>query len=235
MAPSRGKRPKGAVFVEDFVEMPCPLGEIRGRFLDGEEWLAPLANAAEEDGETLRMQIGPSWLGGRMTREVRARVLGVRERQDAIVVSISWHAARHPALFPVLEGDLELAPIGGGLCRLTLSASYVPPLGELGHSLDTALLRRVGQSTVRSFVQRLATSITETRLVDRRLEPLVEYRLESRTGETTPLPRLPYLLHLAHPSDERALCGHERSQFDSVGPYIWDVQFHCSGCWSALE
>jgi hypothetical protein len=42
---------------------------------------------------------------------------------------------------------------------LILSASYVPPLGELGWRLDRALLHRVAESTVRSFLLRLAASL----------------------------------------------------------------------------
>jgi hypothetical protein len=160
MASASRERPK-RVFIEDFVELSCPSAEIRNQFLASGEWLAPLANAAEEDGESLRLRIGPAWLGGRITREVRVRILGAREREDAIVVSISWYSPSHEALFPVLEGDLEVAPLGDDSCRLTMSASYVPPLGELGRTLDAALLHRVGQSTLRSFLQRLAEGLTE--------------------------------------------------------------------------
>jgi hypothetical protein len=75
---------------------------------------------------------------------------------DAFVVPLAWEPSKLQALFPVLNGDMELAPIGRGRCRLTLSASYVPPLGELGTHLDHAVLHRVAQSTVRSFLARVA-------------------------------------------------------------------------------
>ena len=45
--------------------------------------------------------------------------------------------------------------------RLTLSASYVPPFGELGARLDRALLHRVAVSTVRSFLVRVAASLND--------------------------------------------------------------------------
>jgi len=75
-----------------------------------------------------------------------------------VVVGLGWQPSSFQALFPVLNGDIELAPIDGG-CRLTLSASYVPPLGEFGSHLDRALLHRVAQSTVRSFLSQVATSL----------------------------------------------------------------------------
>jgi hypothetical protein len=57
----------------------------------------------------------------------------------------------------MLSGDLELAPLEPHSCRLTLAASYIPPLGDLGRALDRALLHRIAQSTVRSFLAREAT------------------------------------------------------------------------------
>jgi len=116
-----------------------------------------LASAAAEDGETLQMRIGPSWAGGRLTRDVRVTIGPPRNRANALVIPLAWEPTKLQALFPVLNGDMELAPIGQGHCRLTLSASYVPPLGELGTHLDHALLHHVAQSTVRSFLARVAT------------------------------------------------------------------------------
>lgn len=150
---------RSLIFVEDFIELPCPTSSIRDRFVNDGEWLAPLANAAEADGESLRLRIGPGWAGGRLTREVQTTILGHRTRENALVVTISWQATSYPSLFPVLVGDLELANIGAATCRLTLSASYRPPLGEVGMTLDRALMHRVAQSTVRSFLERLAGSL----------------------------------------------------------------------------
>lgn len=78
---------------------------------------------------------------------------------------MKWEAVHFPSLFPVLEGDLEFAPLGGPQCRMILSASYVAPLGELGRRLDKALLHRVAESTVRSFLVRLATALEADRVL----------------------------------------------------------------------
>jgi len=122
-------------------------------------WVTDLASAAEEDGESLRLQIGPTWAGGRVTREVEVLLGPTRERGEACVVALTWRATGLAVLFPVLEGDFELAPLGSNLCRLTLAASYLPPFGDLGRTLDRALLHRVAQSTLRSFLVRVASSL----------------------------------------------------------------------------
>lgn len=150
---------RAVIFILDYVDVPLPLATIGGRFADSEAWLTELASAAEEDGEELRLQIGPSWGGGHVTREVQVALGLTRERGEARVIPIVWKATGLTGMFPVLDGDLELAPLGPGRCRLTLAATYHPPFGELGRALDRALLHRVAQSTVRSFVTRLATTL----------------------------------------------------------------------------
>jgi hypothetical protein len=132
---------------------------VRARFVGDGSWFAPLATAAEKEGEALYFRIGPSWASGRATRTVRVSLGLPHDRGDTLVVPLSWKSSELPSLFPMLDGDLQLAPLDEQSCRVTLSASYVPPLGALGGGLDRALLHRVASSTVRSFLARLADSL----------------------------------------------------------------------------
>lgn len=160
MVGNRVRRPlRQAIFLEDYVDLPLRPAAIEGRLVEGGGWLAPLANCAEDEGETLRMRLGPEWGRGRLAREVRVRIRGTRHRGESIVISLTWEDAQRRGLFPVLDGDLELAPLGAEACRLTLSATYTPPLGELGADLDRALLHHVAQSTVRSFLHQVAANL----------------------------------------------------------------------------
>ena len=96
-----------------------------------------------------------------MTTDVRVTLGQPRDRGDALVVPLAWDPSGFARFLPGLEGDVELAPLGPSQCRLTLSCSYVPPFGELGRQLDRALLHRVAQSTLRSFLARVARSIED--------------------------------------------------------------------------
>jgi hypothetical protein len=156
--PPRGGR-RQAIFLEDFIDVALRLEQVRERFAGDGNWLEPSATAAVEDGERLYMRIGPSWAAGRVSRAVRVSLGPTRERGESCVVPLAWEAAALPALFPVLDGDLELTPLGADSCRLTLFASYVPPLGGLGRGLDRAVLHRVAQSSVRSFLTRVAAKL----------------------------------------------------------------------------
>jgi len=70
------------------------------------------------------MRIGPSWVAGKVTREVNVTLWPPRERGYALARSLTWTPSDWQFLFPLLEGDLELAPIGPGLCRISLAATY---------------------------------------------------------------------------------------------------------------
>ena len=147
------------IFIQDFVDIDAPFKTMRERFTGDSEWLGPMANAAAQDGETMRMRIGPTWAAGLITREVRVTLGPSRERNDALYRSITWKASGMPSLFPLLDGDIELAPVGRLSSRVSVDIIYTPPLGGFGARMDRALMHRVAASTVRSFISRVATQL----------------------------------------------------------------------------
>jgi hypothetical protein len=75
-------------------------------------------------------------------------------------LALRWEATGvGGALFPVLDADLTLAPDGMGTV-LRLAGSYRPPLGPLGQALDRAILHRVAEATIRTFLARVAAQLT---------------------------------------------------------------------------
>ena len=87
----------------------------------------------------------------RMTRLFDApRRLGA-----ALYIPIRWQATGPSGLFPVLDGELELAPLGEHRTQLAISASYTPPLDGFGAMADRALLHRVAESTVKGFLDQV--------------------------------------------------------------------------------
>jgi hypothetical protein len=146
-------------FIEDFVDVASPFDTLRARFSGDGRWLAPLATVATQDGDIFQMRIGPSWAAGIVTREVNVTLWPPRQRGYALARSLTWTPSDWQFLFPLLEGDLELAPIGAGQCRISLGATYTPALGRFGAQVDRALLHHVAASTVRSFLTQIATKL----------------------------------------------------------------------------
>jgi hypothetical protein len=154
-----GAEKRSPIFIQDFADIARPFDEVESLFSGVSEWLSPLASEASEEGEALRMRIGPGWSAGLVTREVSVNLGPSRVRGDSVTRSLAWRASELQSLFPLLEGDLELAPIGEDGCRISMAVVYTPPLGGLGARVDRALLHRVAASTVRSFISKVATNL----------------------------------------------------------------------------
>ena len=77
---------------------------------------------------------------------------------------VTWRSAVTGLLVPTLEADLELAPLNGYGCQLSLMGSYPPPLSVAGAVGDRLLGHRVAEACVRRFVLGLAERLEATTL-----------------------------------------------------------------------
>ena len=71
---------------------------------------------------------------------------------ERLLRSVRWRSATAPGLFPVFDGDVELAPLSGGDCQLSLMGTYRPPLSVAGGAGDALLGHHVAEACVRRFV-----------------------------------------------------------------------------------
>jgi len=156
---SLAEKNRNPIFIEDFIDLERPFEDLRERFSGDGSWLAPLATTATQDGETLRMRIGPTWASSLVTREVQVTLWPVRDRDNAMARALSWVPSEWQSLFPLLEGDMELAPLGPGWSRLSLAIIYSVPLGAFGARVDRAVMHHVAASTVRSFLAQMAKGL----------------------------------------------------------------------------
>ena len=118
-----------------------------------EEW----ADVAYREGEQLRARVGPS---DALARTVTLEI-GVAEIHSyGLAYPIHWEASEARLLFPELTADLILSNRGRGETKLTLRGTYQPPMGALGRIADRAILGRVAEATVRSWMDRLAAALS---------------------------------------------------------------------------
>lgn len=149
------------MLLHDYAYVSVSAERVCDRILAGDgEWLAPLAAAAMSEGDALRLRIGP--VGGlpMLAKTVSLQVGEPMRRDEVTVVPLTWRATATPGLFPVMSADLEVAPLDAELTQLTLRGRYEPPLGAVGRRLDRLLMHRVAEASVRSFLARLAETIT---------------------------------------------------------------------------
>ena len=147
------------MFVYYFVHVSRPFGEVEPLLVSQLNNLGSFADAAYREGEDLRDKIGVSPDHPVMAKTVQL-VAGIPLRGDhQTTIPLAWEATGTPGLFPKLDADLVVAMIGPELCQIAMRGTYSPPLGPLGRALDRAVLHRVAEASVKSFVDRVAAAV----------------------------------------------------------------------------
>lgn len=122
-------------------------------------WLAGLDG---DSGEDLLARVGIELHGFQVYRHVRLSLgEAARLADGGTTIPIVWHPSGGEALFPDLQGELDIEPVGSRT-QLTLNAHYTPPLGWLGEIANRLLLYRLADATVHDFVQRVASNVEQT-------------------------------------------------------------------------
>jgi len=152
--------PRPVIFLTDSLDLEETHVDAERRLLCAGSELLRLVGVATASGETVLMRIGPS-LGDHVLG-IPARIhVGPRwTRGGCAAIALRWEAALFDSLFPVLDGTLIISSLDTYRCRVTIEASYRPPLEGIGALLDRAILHRVAQSTVHEFLQQLGTALS---------------------------------------------------------------------------
>jgi hypothetical protein len=150
------------MLVYDFIRIPLPVDQVRSRLLAAVSGLLQqVAEAAYDEGEELLSRVGPFGSVPGLSKAVRVYGGKVRDRGEGFVMPLRWSATGPAELFPVMEADLEISPLGSEESQLRLSGSYDPPLGSIGRQLDRLLLHQLAEATVRAFLSQLVTALLD--------------------------------------------------------------------------
>jgi hypothetical protein len=143
-----------------FVVVARPFEEIETDLVTGaQNWMPALAWKSNGHGLQLLSELGFAIGKRRVGRRIEVELGSPRRMTGVTLLPIRWKAAGHQELFPNLEGQLEIAPIGRSTTQIGLSASYEPPLGLLGKIADRALMHRVAEITVKDFLDRIGDQL----------------------------------------------------------------------------
>jgi hypothetical protein len=150
------------VFLRSFVMVARPSAQVETEIVAGaEKWLPGMARDASGDGQKLLAELGFRVGNRRIARQIEVEIGAARAGAGLTFMPIRWHAATDANLFPTLEGELEIAPVGSARTQLGLSANYSPPLGLLGKIADRALFHRVAEVTVKDFLERIGRRLEQ--------------------------------------------------------------------------
>jgi hypothetical protein len=147
------------MFARYFVELPLSTERVE-RFLTGEPetWLPGLAGKANRRGDDLLAEVG---FGDRVrvTRRVSIAIGRPIQTGTKTVLPLTWVPEMGIGLFPSLDADLEIAPLGPDRTQLAMSARYSPPLKVVGRAIDRIVLFRVAEATLKDFLDGVASTL----------------------------------------------------------------------------
>ena len=147
------------MFARYYVELPIAADDVeRALTRSPSTWLPGIANRASDRGERLLAEVG---FGEevRLEKEVEIRFGKPIRTPTKTILPIHWSAAGPRSLFPELDADLEVAPLGVTQTQLSMSARYVPPLGAVGRAIDRAVLHRVAEATLKDFLDHVSEAL----------------------------------------------------------------------------
>jgi hypothetical protein len=145
------------MLIQDFVEVRAPYAVVRDRLTQPmAHWLTDGATAAYAEGERLSLMVSPEGGTVRELQRVHIELGPAYARGEGVVVPLSWWAIDARRVFPTLDADLEVMPMGPNQVMLTLMGSYEPPLGQTVLGLDRLVLHRIAETCIRSFLRRAA-------------------------------------------------------------------------------
>jgi hypothetical protein len=147
------------MFARYFVELPLDADVVEAAVTRSPQaWLPGLAQEATHRGDALLADVG---FGdhARVARQVQIELQPAVTMPTKTVVPLRWTPTAGTGLFPALDADLEIAPLGPARTQLAMSARYVPPLGALGRVIDRALLFRVAEATIKDFLDRVREAV----------------------------------------------------------------------------
>jgi hypothetical protein len=148
------------MLVYDFIRIPLPVEQVRHRlFVAVNALWQQVAEAAYDEGEELLSRVGPFGPVPGLSKAVSVHVGRARDRGEGFVVPLRWSATGPTELFPVMEADLEISPLGSHESQMRLSGSYDPPLGPVGRQLNRLLLHQLAEATVRALLSQLVAAL----------------------------------------------------------------------------
>jgi hypothetical protein len=151
------------MFVRYFTVLDAPAASLRAALTGpSSDWLSSMALLADDHRGDMISRVGVRLSDHHsLSKVVRVRLGAAAQLGETVIVPMTWEATGARGLFPVMDGDLEVAPLGAERTQLAMSARYRPPLGAMGRAADRAILHRVAEATIKDFVDRVARFLTD--------------------------------------------------------------------------
>lgn len=142
------------MLVYESIDIPEPFEAVVDTLSNAEAEIQVWASAAFRRGE--EMTVGPSQV---VSAPIELEVGDAIHGLESVTIPMSWIASSATRLFPRMDAEVVVSPMQPAVTKLEFRGSYRPPLDGVGRAIDRLALSRLAQSTVRSFLERLAEAV----------------------------------------------------------------------------
>jgi hypothetical protein len=144
------------MLIQDFIQIAKPFDEAQALILRGPHALLDSSIAAGyHDAEQLGLRLAPSGKHPGIGKRIWVDIGEPYARGEGLFIPVHWWAKGATFLFPRLDGDLEVMPLGSDTTQITLMGRYEAPPGSDGKKLNRMLLHQLAEASVRSFLNQL--------------------------------------------------------------------------------
>lgn len=146
------------MFLYYFVHVPRPLVAVTNGVIEAAGHLSGMAGQAIRTAE----KAAPQVRGSGLTRLVRIDCGEPLVGLDSVTFPLKWKAMGDVGLLPKMTAELSVGAVGPGHTQLTFRGNYQPPLGIFGKIVDRAVMHRLAELVVKSFMDQLARALQDT-------------------------------------------------------------------------
>lgn len=149
----------GNMFVQYYGVVERPFADVEADLLAIGDGIGETAAIAYRNGEDLVARIGGSGVAKTVLLDLKKPLRSA----SSTTIPLVWWATGTPSLFPTMDAELTVAPVGESLTQILFQGSYQPPLGPVGRMLDRAVLHRFAEMSVKDFVDRIIEQVGRAR------------------------------------------------------------------------
>jgi hypothetical protein len=111
-------------------------------------------------GEGITALVNATGPAAGLTRLAGACLDNLADSDHCAHIALQWEAiAADGKLFTALDADLMLVPAGDQITELALAGAYRPQPGQVGVTLDQAIMRECAAAAIRSLLARVACAL----------------------------------------------------------------------------
>jgi hypothetical protein len=144
--------------VRSFDYVNHPYARVRDAFIaDPARILHAATRAAADRARSVAAELRVTVGGVEIGAEIEVMIGEITEApgpygSPVTRVPVSWRAARHPGLFPLMTAELSIYPLTATETQLDFLGHYEPPLGVVGDAMNALVGHRLAEASVHRLI-----------------------------------------------------------------------------------